>query len=67
LAVESEPAWAVLVRDVSDVEGDAADNVDVICVFWSETDARSEVARLREEDSNPDRFYYCQATEAQRR
>jgi hypothetical protein len=67
LAVEFEPAWAVVVRDVSPVEGEDADIVDVLRVFWSETDAHAEVLRLREGDPNPDRFYYFETTEVQSR
>jgi class 3 adenylate cyclase len=64
---EFEPAWAVVVRDWSPVEGDDADSVDVLRVFWSEDEARAEVERLRERDPSPDRLYYCEATAVQRR
>jgi class 3 adenylate cyclase len=64
---EFEPAWAVIVRDWSPVEGDDADTVDVLRVFWSEDEARAEVERLRERDPSPDRLYYCEATAVQRR
>jgi hypothetical protein len=67
LAVGFEPAWAVVVRDVSPVEGEDSDIVDVLKVFWSETDAHAEVLNMRERDPNPDRFYYFQATEVQSR
>jgi hypothetical protein len=49
------------------VEGDDADTVDVLRVFWSEDEARAEVERLRERDPSPDRLYYCEATAVQRR
>jgi class 3 adenylate cyclase len=64
---EFEPAWAVVVRDWSPVEGDDADTVNVLRVFWSEDEARAEVERLRERDPSPDRLYYCEATAIQRR
>jgi class 3 adenylate cyclase len=64
---EFEPAWAVVVRDWSPVEGDDADTVNVLRVFWSEDEARAEVERLHERDPSPDRLYYCEATAIQRR
>jgi class 3 adenylate cyclase len=62
-----EAAWAVVVRDWSPVEGEDADTVDVLRVFWSEDEARAEVERLREADPSPDRLYYCEATAVRRR
>ena len=65
--VEFQEAWAVVLRDLSPVEGEEADVVTVLKVFWSETEARDEVLRLREADPNEGRFYCCEATEVARK
>ena len=64
---EVRNVWAVVLRDLSPVEGDEADVVTVLKVFWREIDARDEVHRLREADPNEERLYYCEATEIARR
>jgi hypothetical protein len=61
-----QTAWAVVLRDLSPVEGDEADVVTVLRVFWTHADALREVERLRATDEDEDRLYYCEVTEVAR-
>ncbi len=37
----------------------------VLKVFFSQSDAQTEVRRLRDADPSDERFYYCEATEVE--
>lgn len=52
-------AWAVLLRDTGESEGDKLDVVNVLRVYLTEEAAIAEVRRLRTEDPVEDHFYYC--------
>ena len=54
-------------RDQGVLDGDQLDVVDVLRVVWSQESALAEVRRLRAEDPNEDRDYYCESTEVERR
>jgi hypothetical protein len=62
---EFRRAWAVVGRDLTPVEGQDADTVTVLKVFFSQRDAQTEVRRLRNADPSDERFYYCEATEVE--
>jgi len=62
---EFRRAWAVVGRDLTPVEGQDADTVPVLKVFFSQSDAQTEVRRLRHADPSDERFYYCEATEVE--
>jgi hypothetical protein len=58
--------WAVCSRDTGerrDEDGLVMDVVDVLRVFWRETDAYAEVMRLRASDPSEDFLYYYEETQ----
>jgi len=59
-------AWAVLLRDTGQLEGDELDVVDVLRVYRTDGAALAEVRRLRAEDQDEDHLYYCEETEVER-
>jgi hypothetical protein len=59
-------AWAVLLRDTGELEGDELDVVDVLRVYRTDEAARAEVRRLRAEDHDENHLYYYEATELER-
>lgn len=61
-----DKAWAVVLRDSGELDGDQLDAVDVLRVYRSEEAARADVERRRAEDTNGDRLYYCEETEFER-
>ena len=61
-----DQAWAVVLRDSGELDGDQLDTVNVLRIYRSEEAARSEVERRRAEDTNQDHLYYCEETEVER-
>jgi hypothetical protein len=59
-------AWAVLLRDTGELEGDKLDVVDVLRVYLTHEAAVAEVRRLRVEDPDENHFYYCEETGLER-
>jgi hypothetical protein len=59
-------AWAILLRDTGESEGEKRDVVDVLRVHLTQEAALADVLRLRAEDPDEDHFYYCQETELER-
>jgi hypothetical protein len=60
---EFERAWAVVSRDLTPIDGEEADVVDVLKVFRTKEDALAEVKRPTATEGSDDRFFYCEATE----
>jgi hypothetical protein len=63
---ECRPGWALVLRDLTPVDGDEADIVSVLKVYASETDALAEAKRLRAAREGDDCLYYIEATEVER-
>ena len=62
---EFRQAWAVVLRDFT-VEGEEqADAVTVVRVYWLESDAVAEVARLMRASAEADLLYYAEPTEVE--
>lgn len=61
-----DQAWAVLLRDSGELDGNELDHVTVLRVYRSEAAAVAEVTRLRTEDTSDDHLYYSEATEVER-
>jgi hypothetical protein len=58
-------AWAVVLRDFTVADEEQADAVSVVRVYWSESDAVAEVARLMRKSAEADLLYYAEPTEVE--
>ncbi len=61
-----ETGWALIVRDLTPVDGEEADNVSVLRVYRSKEEALAEAAPLRREYTDRDCFHYVEQTEVER-